>query len=84
MRLEASSGRQHEQASDLRGAAELDPVRGEEDEQPGCERDGAEIQFTGMDSEERHALALRLAADQAEATFPTTDTTRHTAEAAAS
>jgi len=26
----------------------------------GVERDGAEIQFTGMDSEERHALALRL------------------------
>jgi threonine dehydratase len=26
----------------------------------GVERDGAEIQFTGMDSEERHVLALRL------------------------
>lgn len=26
----------------------------------GVERDGAEIAFTGMDSEERHALALRL------------------------
>jgi threonine dehydratase len=26
----------------------------------GVERDGAEIQFTGMDSEERHELALRL------------------------
>ena len=26
----------------------------------GVRRDGAEIQFTGMDSEERHALALRL------------------------
>ena len=26
----------------------------------GVERDGAEIQLTGMDSEERHALALRL------------------------
>ena len=26
----------------------------------GVERDGAEIQFTGSDSEERHALALRL------------------------
>jgi threonine dehydratase len=26
----------------------------------GVEKDGAEIQFTGMDSEERHALALRL------------------------
>ena len=26
----------------------------------GVQRDGAEIQFTGMDSEERHELALRL------------------------
>src|ERR671918_3112175 len=30
----------------------------------GVERDGAEIQFTGMDSEERHVLALRLAEER--------------------